>query len=62
MALSATIVQVNLTITNKTFQKTLYNQTSNDYMDITRGLTFEVNHIIYVHKLRISEALRYAND
>jgi hypothetical protein len=49
MALSATIVQVNLTITNKTFQKTLYNQTSNDYMDITRGLTFEVNHIIYVN-------------
>lgn len=43
-----TIVQVNLTITNKTFQKTLYNQTSNDYMDITRGLTFEIDKIFNV--------------
>ena len=40
--LAVTIVQVNLTLTNETFEKTLYNQNSNNYIAMTSRLTNEV--------------------
>ena len=43
-----TIVQVNLTLTSETFEKTLYNQNSNNYIDLTRRLTHEIETIFSV--------------